>query len=144
MYFIDFDIKVISRLDLVSIDSLRCHEEVICSKKESLVNYFLEVFSNLIVPSVIVCDKTNTIIDGHHRYSALKELNKKYVPVTFVDYSSPVIRPYFDDRISKFEILNASNTGILLPPKSSKHIIFNSKENKWVPINLLSSFYYYE
>ena len=39
-----------------------------------------------------MCEQSNTIIDGHHRYFALKELGLKKIPVTFINYFSEKIK----------------------------------------------------
>jgi len=143
MYFLDFDQKIIKDLKSVSFNSLKCHEEVLFERKESLIFYLKSLTPDLIVPSLIVCVETNTIIDGHHRFHALKELGLSSVPVTFIDYHSNLIKPYFDDRISKNEIVKAARDSCLLPPKSSKHVIFDSNSKNWVPIHLISSLYSY-
>ena len=143
MYFLEFDQKIIKNLKCVRSNTLRCHEEVIFERKESLKLYLRSLVPDLIVPSLIVCNETNTIIDGHHRFHALNELGLNSVPVTFIDYHSNLIKPYFDERISKNEILEASKELRLLPPKSSKHVIFDSDSQKWVPIHLISSLYSY-
>jgi hypothetical protein len=39
MYFIEFDSKIIKSLKTVSFDILKCHEEVILERKNSLVQY---------------------------------------------------------------------------------------------------------
>jgi len=143
MYFLEFDQLIIKKLKTVRFVTLRCHEEVILERKESLIFYLKSLIPDLIVPSLIVCVETNTIIDGHHRFHALKDLGLQSVPVTFIDYHSNLIKPYYDDRISKNDILKASRDLCLLPPKSSKHVIFDSVSQKWVPIHLISSLYSY-
>ena len=116
---------------------------VIFERKESLIIYLKSLMPDLIVPSLIVCNESNTIIDGHHRFHALNELGLETVPVTFIDYQSNLIKPYFDNRISKNTILKASMDFNLLPPKSSKHVIYDSNSKKWVPIHLISSLFGY-
>jgi hypothetical protein len=143
MYFLNFNPEIIIKLEVVNISLLKCHEEVIFERKAALVVYLNSLFPDLIVPSLIVCHKTHTIIDGHHRFHALKEMGFKNVPVTFINYQSDSIMPYFDNRISKSEILDASKNKQFLSPKSSKHIIFDTNINKWVPIHLISSLYSY-
>ncbi len=143
MYFIEFDSKIIKSLKTVSFDILKCHEEVILERKKSLVQYLESLLPDIVVPSLIVCDKTNTIIDGHHRYHALMALGLDSVPVTYIDYGSNMIKTYFDERITKEQIINSSLTDRLLPPKSSRHVIYDNNSKKWVPINVLSSIYIY-
>jgi hypothetical protein len=142
MYSISFNPDIIVNLEAVNIDLLKCHEEVIFEKKEALLQHLKSLIPDLIIPSLIVCHKSKTIIDGHHRFQAIKELGFKNVPVTFINYHTDLIKPYFDNRISKCEILNASETGHLLSPKSSKHIIFDSNFNRWVPIHVISTLCY--
>jgi hypothetical protein len=143
MYFINFNPEIIVKLEVVNIDLLKCHEEVIFERKAALVGYLKSLLPDLIIPSLIVCHKTHTIIDGHHRFHAIKELGFNIVPVTFINYQLDSIKPYFDNRISKCEILDASENKELLSPKSSKHIVFETKLNKWVPLHLISSLYSY-
>ncbi len=144
MYFINFNPETIVKLDVVNVNLLKSHEEVIFERKEALVLYLKSLIPDLIIPSLIVCHKTYTIIDGHHRFHALKDLGFKNMPVTLIDYESDSIKPYFDNRISKGEILYASKNDQLLSPKSSKHIIFDTNLKKWVPIHLISSLYSYQ
>ena len=143
MYFLGIPQKLIIELKTVRFNQLKCHEEVIFERKESLLIYLKSLMPDLIVPSLIVCVDTNTIIDGHHRYHALKELGLEYIPVTFIDYQSNLVKPYFDDRISKNTILKASKDAVLLPPKSSKHIIYDSNSENWHPIHTISSLFSY-
>jgi hypothetical protein len=143
MCFINIDPQLIKKLEVVNINTLKCHEEVIYERKDTLMTYLESLMPDLILPSLIVCDRTNTIIDGHHRFHAIKNLGIEKVPVTFIDYKSSSVKAYFDGRISKLDILKASEEGILLPPKSSKHIVFDLDSQKWAPIHLISSLYNY-
>ena len=142
MYFVEFCSDIISSLDLVNIERLKCHEQVVQNRLNSLKFYLQSLDNDILVSSIIVCDKTNTIIDGHHRFHALKELGFNEIPVTFINYNVSEIKAYYDDRISKDEILHASESGNLLLPKSSKHVIFDYKSKEYKPILLLSSIYH--
>ena len=64
------------------------------------------------------------IIDGHHRYTALKELGYKKAPVTLVNYFSDKIITDEKDSFSKNEIISNSKKGNLYEPKSTRHLIF--------------------
>ena len=88
------------------------------------------------------CHKTNVIIDGHHRYFALKELGFKNVPVTKVDYSSDLISTGVDGSgIPKQEIIRIGVSDELFEPKSTQHLIYCSKSQAWHPIILLSTMF---
>jgi len=66
----------------------------------------------------------------------------KKIPVTFIKYDFPEIKAYNDDRILKHEIIDIVNAGKVLPPKSSKHVIWDKRSNKYMPILLLSALWY--
>ena len=81
------------------------------------------------------------IIDGHHRYTALKELGYERAPVTLLNYFSDKIITDDNDNFSKSEIISNSKKGILYEPKSTKHLIFCNNKKTWHPITLISSWY---
>lgn len=142
MYFLNFDHQIITSLEEVDVASLKCHEHVVKERLNSLKLYLFSLEGDILISSIIVCNKTNTIIDGHHRYHALKEMGFELIPVTYINYEAIDIKAYFDDRISKSEILSASESGNFLPPKSSKHVVLDKNKNQYKPIILLSSMYH--
>lgn len=142
MYFINFDTKIVTGVTEVSIENLRCHEEVVEDRLNSLVNYLKSHEGDLLISSIIVCNKTMIIIDGHHRYHALKLLGIKKVPVTLINYDSIDIRAYFDNRILKSQVLDIVIANKLLPPKSTKHVIFDKESNDFKPLLLISSIWF--
>jgi len=142
MYFIDFPLEIVSDLQEVDIDVLKCHEEVVEDRLNSFVSYLKTLEEDVLISSIIVCDKTNIIVDGHHRYHALKHFGLNKIPVTFIKYDSPEIKAYYDDRILKSEIIDVVNSGKLLSPKSSKHVILDRVSKKYMPILLLSSMWH--
>ena len=142
MYFIDISDEIITGIQEVDIEVLQCHEEVVEDRLNSFINYLKSLDGDLLISSIIVCDKSKIIIDGHHRYHALKMFGVKNVPVTFVNYNHPNIKAYFDDRLLKSEIIESVNSGELLPPKSSKHVIWDNNKKVFQPILLLSSIWY--
>jgi hypothetical protein len=143
MYFIDFPSEIVTSIKEVDIESLICHEEVVEDRLNSFVNYLKTLEGDILISSLIVCDKSMIIVDGHHRYHALKHFGLKRVPVTFINYNSPDIKAYYDDRILKSEIIDIVKMGKLLPPKSSKHVIFDQEKKAYMPILLLSSMWHF-
>ena len=143
MYFIDFPLEIVTSIQEVDIDTLRCHEEVVENRLSSFIDYLKTLDGDIIMSSIIVCDETMIIVDGHHRYHALKHFGLNKIPVTFIKYNSPEIKAFYDDRISKSEIVDIVNSGKLLSPKSSKHVIFDKKLNAYLPILLLSSMWHF-
>jgi hypothetical protein len=81
------------------------------------------------------------IIDGHHRFFALKELGFKKVPVTLIDYSHKSIRTGKLNPIDKNYIVDLGLSKKLMEPKSTKHAIYCNKTKQWQPIILLSSMF---
>ncbi len=88
--------------------------------------------------------KSNLIIDGHHRYTALKELGYSKIPVTLINYFSDKIITDLGDSFSKKEIIFNSQQKNLYEPKSTKHLIYCNYNKDWFPITLVSSLYLFK
>lgn len=141
--YIEIPPELISNFSWTDLKELKPHEHVFLERGTGLCNY-IETFDRFFVlPSLIVCKKTLTIIDGHHRWYALEKFGISKVPVTFVDYESDRILPNKSGNISKKEILEASSTGKLLPPKSSEHLVIDNNGKEY-PIIVLSSICHFE
>jgi hypothetical protein len=86
-----------------------------------------EIASDGILRLPIAVDKdTNIIIDGHHRFRALRQLRCKNIPVVLINYDSDDIRALAwneGEQITKKTVLNAAFSGKKLPPKTSKHVV---------------------
>jgi hypothetical protein len=143
MYFLDFKSEIVTSVQEVDIHLLRCHEQVVEDRLDLFIKYLQALEGDILISSIIVCDTSNIIIDGHHRYHALKYFGIRRIPVTYIKYNSPEIKAYQDDRLLKSEIIEIVNLGKLLPPKSSKHVIWDSSKKEYQPILLLSSMWHY-
>ncbi len=141
MYSIDFDKNLIRGVNLVDIGLLNPHEKVIEKKKTSLVKFIKSYEDHYIISSIVCCHKSMLIIDGHHRYFALKELGFKKVPVTLIDYSHKSIRTGTLNSIDKEQIIKMGRSNELMEPKSTEHAVYCSRTKKWQPIILLSSMF---
>jgi len=108
---------------------LRRHEK---TDPQRLASLKAEIKCDGILKKPIVADvKTNVVLDGHHRISALQELGCSKIPVIFVDYQSHKIgvRDWVSGReCSKSKVVEAALKGELLPPKSTWHYVTYSKE----------------
>ena len=91
MYSVEFDTNIIKGVEPIDIDLLNPHEKIIKKKKTKLTKFIKSFNEYYIISSILCCHKTHVIIDGHHRYFALKELGFKKVPVTKIDYYSDLI-----------------------------------------------------
>ncbi|MEM3700372.1 MAG: ParB N-terminal domain-containing protein [Candidatus Bathyarchaeia archaeon] len=113
-----------AQLQIVKLTELKQHEEVDPTHLKELKK---EIASDKILKFAIVADKnTNIILDGQHRFNAIKELGYSRIPVVYVDYNLPEIEvqswkgnPY----LTKKEVIEAGLSGRKFPPKTSKHMI---------------------
>jgi hypothetical protein len=141
MFSIKLDNDIVKEIKEVSIDDILPHEKVIIDKKEVLKSSLKYKDEYIIISTILICSQSNMIIDGHHRYTALKELGYDKVPVTIVNYFSDKIITDENDTFSKKEIIYRSKTGDLFEPKSTKHLVFCNDKLNWYPITLISSWY---
>tara|TARA_B100000787_G_C16165123_1_gene283469 strand:+ start:1009 stop:1449 length:441 start_codon:yes stop_codon:yes gene_type:complete len=133
--------QIIISTELVSLEIIKPHEEVLIDRKMALVSYLKSYKGYFVIPSIICCSKTGLIIDGHHRFHALSELGVKLMPVTWLAYNDETIRTHNNPikRLSKKEIINSLDNR-LLQPKSTLHEI-QTIEDDWKPLILVSSLF---
>jgi ParB-like chromosome segregation protein Spo0J len=75
---------------LIELERLTAHEEVNLQHLKELKK---EIELDRILKFAIAVDEaTNIILDGHHRFNALRELGCKRIPAIFVDYNAPQIK----------------------------------------------------
>ena len=91
MYSIKVDKDIILGIEERDINLLIPHEKVLLDKKEILKNNLKYKDDDLIISTILICSESNLIIDGHHRYTALKELGYTKIPVTVLNYFSDKI-----------------------------------------------------
>jgi len=141
MFSIKIDNDIVQEIKEVEITNIIPHEKVLIDKKEVLKENLKYKDDQLIISTILICSQSNMIIDGHHRYTALKELGYKKAPVTLVNYFSDKIITDEKDNFSKNEIISNSKKGNLYEPKSTRHLIFCNNTKSWHPITLISSWY---
>jgi L-serine kinase (ADP) len=108
---------------LVPIDSIHPHETVDPEDVDRLV---VEIRSQGQVREPIwVANTDGVILNGHHRYAALRRLGVRRVPVWIFQYEDPAMelgRWSPGTPLSKEEILRHGREGALFPPKTSRHV----------------------
>lgn len=125
------------RFELVDIARLKSHEEIRPELLEKLVQE-IKTDGYLRKP-VLVEDRYFVILDGHHRFEALKKLGCKRVPCYVVDYFDEAI--YLTTwpgakhtNVKKQDVLKMAADGKLYPPKTTRHIV--SLELKETRVNI--------
>ena len=141
MYSIKVDKDIVVAIKEVDVDIIMPHEKVLLDKKDILKNNLKYKDEYIIISTILICSNSNMIIDGHHRYAALKELGYKKIPVTLINYFSDKIITDKNDTLLKKDIISNSQNNNLYEPKTTKHLIYCNENKKWFPITLISSLY---
>ena len=128
-------------LDILDIGSLRGHEEVI---PENLERRTSKLLNKGFYKPIIVDRGSMVILDGHHKWTAAKNLGLARVPVLLVDYlvDGGVEVDVWPDcgkaSITKQEVLDMGISGDLFPPKTSRHSLPFKIPSIGIPLSELS------
>ena len=128
-------------VQLVPVDILRPHEQVIMKKVDQLEN--MTVRWNAYTKPLLVDKSSGTILDGHHRYEIAKRMGLLCLPCVLGDYISDesiTLIPWPGsgrNEISKADVLKAAFSGKLLPPKTSRHLLSDDLPPISVPLSRL-------
>ena len=114
------------RFELVDVNLLKSHEEV---RNELLTSLIAEIKKDgFLRKPVLVENKDYVILDGHHRFEALKKIGCRRIPVYLVDYYDEAI--YLTTwpeakhtNVTKDDVLDTARSGKLYPPKTTRHIV---------------------
>jgi hypothetical protein len=128
--------KSVQEIVLFPIDELRPHEKGSPLYLELLTQ---EIVKDGVLKHPIIADeRTNVILDGMHRWLALKTLGYTLIPVILVDaFQNPRVRVgrrrihrYLDDPDKKMtieKVISAGLAGRLMEPRSTRHFFSFSK-----------------
>lgn len=111
-------------VQIVELESLREHE---ATDTKRLWRLMRQIKSDGMLKFAIVIDqKTKIILDGEYRFTALKKLGCRRIPVVAVDYDSPLIimKSWREgENWTKQDVKNMSNKSKVFPSTTTKHMI---------------------
>lgn len=128
------------RYEVVELDRLRSHEEVRPGLLAKLVDRIRR--DGFVRKPVLVESRHYVILDGHHRYEALKRLGCLRIPVYVVDYDDDGIGlttwPEATVKtVTKAEVIERGIHGRPFPPKTTRHLVSFPLEEVRVPLEAL-------
>jgi len=135
------------RVDLLPIDKLKPHEKGSPLYLEILRQEILR--DGILRHPIIADEKTHVILDGMHRWLALRKLGYTLIPVVLVDvFQNPKIRVgkkrihrYIvdsDEETPVEKVISAGLSGCLMNPRSTRHFFHFSKSQRInYPLHLL-------
>jgi hypothetical protein len=136
--------SIIKQFQWLPIQKLHRHERTNPRAITSLVEHIKNGTNNLInntpatIPAVLACNRTFTIIDGHHRFEALKKLNISYVPTLLIDYNHKDIILRASNGMTKKDVIDVALSAKLLEPKQTAHLVREMYTYKEYPLPVLS------
>jgi len=122
-----------NKVELIEIDKLKQHEQI----NEAYCNELLkDIQINGYVEPIVVDKETFIILDGHHRYTILKLMKFKNIPVHLINYQDRGVKVSSwkkNENITKDEVITMGMSRNLFPPKTSKHL-FRHMEDIKIPL----------
>jgi len=127
---------------ITPIERLRAHEEFVEERVLELIERFR--IRNSVDYAIIIDDATGVVIDGHHRYEALRRMDAHHAPVHVVDYlgdDTIIVKNWREDEpaVSKRDIIDHAMTGRLYPPKTTRHDFIHTLDPIDVPLSRLQA-----
>lgn len=107
---------------LVPLAALREHERILPAKVRALRSELRR--SGVFVDPIWVARGTGVILNGHHRFAALKALGAVRIPAWVVEYDSDIVsldRWSPGPPITKEEVVRHARDGTLFPPRTTRH-----------------------
>jgi hypothetical protein len=113
-----------SKYQIVSEDTLYAHERIIPEHKDHVIRQIRN--HGVLRHPLLIDNSTGVILDGHHRYQALKELGYTRFPVVRVNYredESVTVATRNDSGLSvdKDLVLERGLSDDKFPPKTTRH-----------------------
>lgn len=120
----------------IAVSELKPHEHIVEQHVDEIFHQIKE--SMQIVTPILIDAKTKVILDGHHRYAAVKKLQLTKIPCACVDYLNDEIIAVYPRRtnipVSKKIVIAAALQGRIMPHKSTRHEIKTVFETQPTPL----------
>jgi len=117
------------------VEKLTAHEE---TNPQRLLEVRTDIAERGILKLPLLVDRVSGIIlDGHHRFQALRDLGKKTVPVRLVNYRSSAIQVFprrCDIPVTKEIVLATGRAHQLFPEKTTRHVMRSKQRIANVPL----------
>ncbi len=118
--------RTAARFELLDVELLHSHEEI---RPELLERVMQEIKEDGYVKKpILVADKVYVILDGHHRFEALRRLGCRRVPAYVIDYFSELVELTLwptakVKRVQKEDVVERGRAGLLYTPKTTRHTL---------------------
>lgn len=109
---------------LLPLERLKIHEEVVPERVAELVQAIRH--RGRVDEPILVARDSHVILNGHHRFAALRQIGARRVPAWVVEYDDPSIqleRWYEGPPLTKREVVDRANSGRPFSPKTTRHIL---------------------
>lgn len=121
------------RFEVLEIDQLHGHERIRPALLEQLTDQIRR--DGFLRRPILVAESDFVILDGHHRVEAVRVLGARRIPAYLVDYFSDVVQlstwpEAVVTVVSKEDVIRRGRTGDLFPPKTSRHTMTISLEDR--------------
>jgi hypothetical protein len=111
-----------ARFAILPLDQLREHEEIDVGDLEHLVVILRT--AGVVQEPLLVAEHSYVILNGHHRYRALRAMGATGAPAWLIDYDDARValgRWSPGPPITKAEVVDRARSGRLFPPKTTRH-----------------------
>lgn len=114
------------RFELVDVSKLHIHEEIQPDLLERVLDEIKD--DGYVKRPILVAAEHYVILDGHHRYAALKQLGCRRIPCYIIDYYSDAVElklwPTAKVRsVTKDEVIRHGLADKPYTPKTTRHIV---------------------
>jgi hypothetical protein len=126
------------RFALLRPERLRIHEQIVPERVELLVQEIRG--SGRVEQPILVARGSGVVLDGHHRFEALRRLGVRKVPAWVIEYDDPIVqlgRWSDGPPLSKNEVVERARAGRPFPPKTSRHRVMIQLPARPVPLEKL-------